>query len=343
MDWAVILAGGSGSRFWPLSSPTRPKQLLPLVGARSTIEETFDRLTGFIPLSRTLVVTGPTIAPMLIKRLGLDPANVLVEPRPMSTGPALVWATCEASRRDSSAAVLALHSDWAVGDPAAFVRTAETALFAARSHDRLVTVGIVPSRPDTGYGYIVPGTPLDRGARTVARFAEKPDASTALNLMAEGALWNTGLFAWTAARLLTEVQNHTPEIAPHLIRLAEGDVAAFFSGVTAISIDVGVLERSHAVAVVPGHFDWDDVGTWEALARVRPRDRSGNVAVGPVTLFESSDCIAWSEGTPIVISGLKDLVVIQANGRILVLDRSRAADLKRTLDALPAEVRDLPA
>lgn len=343
MDWAVVLAGGSGSRFWPLSSPTKPKHLLPLAGSRTTAQETVERLRDFIPLERTLVVANATLAPMLIEHLGLDRANVLVEPRAASTGPALVWATSEALRRDPAAGILALHADWAIGDAEEFTTTAATALAVARKHDRLVTVGIVPSRPETGYGYIVPDTPLGESARTVARFAEKPDARTALTLMAEGALWNSGLFAWTAPRLLAEVRAHTPEIAPYLDRLNQGDVAGFFASVTAVSIDVGVLERSRAVAVVPGNFDWDDIGTWEALARVRPRDGNGNVTVGPVTMFESSDCIAWSDGTPIVVSGLHDAVVVAANGRVLVINRTGVADLKRTLEALPAAVRDLPS
>ena len=343
MDWAVILAGGSGTRFWPLSSPTRPKQLLPLAGSRSLVEETFERLAGFIAPARILVVTGSGLASSLISRLGLDPANVLVEPRAASTGPALVWGTREALRRDPDATVLALHSDWSVGDTAAFVGAAESALRAARTHDRLITVGIVPSRPETGYGYIVPGTPLDGEARTVARFAEKPDAKTALDLMAEGALWNSGLFAWTANRLMAEIAAHTPEIAPHLDRLAAGDVAGFFTSVAAVSIDVGLLERSHAVAVVPGHFDWDDIGTWEALTRVRTRDQRGNVAVGPVVFLDSSDCIAWSDGIPIVMGDVRDVIAVIANGRVLVIRRSEAADLKRILDALPPDIRNLPA
>src|SRR6185437_3694212 len=161
---------------------------------------------------------------------------------------------------DPQAEVLSLHADWAVGDAAAFRRTADAALTTARQHQRLVTVGVVPSRPETGYGYIVPGPPLSDGARMVARFSEKPDAATALDLMAAGALWNSGLFAWTADRLLSEVARHTPEVAAALPRLQGGDVAGFFAAVTPISIDVGVLERSGAVAVVSGAFAWDDVG-----------------------------------------------------------------------------------
>ena len=341
MRWAVLLAGGSGTRFWPLSTPRNPKQLLPLSGAASSAEESVERLSGLMPRERILVVTGSTLAERLQTSLHLPAANVLVEPIAASTAPALIWATWEAQRRDPDAEVLSLHADWAVGDAVAFRRTADLALNTARTHDRLVTVGVVPSRPETGYGYIVPGAPLDDSARMVARFSEKPDAATALDLMADGALWNTGLFAWTARRLLEETARHTPEVAPALARLRDNDVPGFFSTVTPISIDVGLLERSGAVAVVTGDFAWDDVGTWAALARVRPKDPSGNIVVGKAFLHESQDCIVWSDGEAIVLSGVQDLVVVHANGRILIMPAARAPGMKQLLDALPAEIRDI--
>ena len=341
MRWAVILAGGSGTRFWPLSTPDNPKQLLPLTGPRSTAEEAVARLEGLIPRERVLAVTGAALASRLRNRLGLDAGNLLVEPRAASTGPALVWATWEALRRDPDAEVLSLHADWSVGDPVAFRRTADLALRTARAFDRLVTVGIVPSRPETGYGYIVPGAPLDANANNVARFSEKPDAATALDLMAAGALWNTGLFAWTGATLLREIGLRTPEIAPHLDALRRDDVTGFFRAVVPVSIDVGLLERSSAVAVVSGAFAWDDVGTWDALTRVRPKDAHGNVLVGPAVAHESADCLVWAEDDVVVLHGVKDLIVIQANGRVLVMPRERAPDLKKLLDALPPDVRDL--
>jgi mannose-1-phosphate guanylyltransferase len=343
MRWAVLLAGGSGTRFWPLSTPDTPKQLLPLAGSASSAEEAVERLTGLIPRERILVVAGDRLAGKLQEQLKLSPSNLLVEPRAASTAPALIWATREAQRRDPDAEVLSLHADWAVGDAAAFRRTADLALTAARRHDRLVTVGVVPSRPETGYGYIVPGAALDDGIRTVARFSEKPDAATALDLMAAGALWNSGLFAWTAARLLAEVRAHTPEVAPALPMLDGGDIPGFFERVTSISIDVGVLERSGAVAVVRGDFAWDDVGTWQALARVRAKDPSGNVVVGRAFLQDAHDCVVWSDGDPVVLSGVQDLVVVHANGRILVMPTHRAAAMKQLLDALPPEIRDTPA
>jgi mannose-1-phosphate guanylyltransferase len=321
MRWAVLLAGGSGTRFWPLSTPETPKQLLPLSGAGSTAEESVERLAGLVPRERVLVVAGASLATRLRSLLKLPTENFLIEPRPASTGPALIWATWEARRRDPGAEVLSLHADWVVGDAAAFRRTADRALTAARTHDRLVTVGVVPSRPETGYGYIVPGAPLDDGVRTVARFSEKPDAATALDLMAAGALWNSGLFAWTAERLLAEASRHTPEVTAALPALEAGDVAGFFRGVTPISID--------------------DVGTWQALARVRPKDPNGNVVVGPAVVLDSHDCIVWSERDSIVVSGVQDLVVVQANGRILIMPTERAAAMKQLLDALPPAVRDI--
>jgi mannose-1-phosphate guanylyltransferase len=341
MRWAVLLACGSGTRFWPLSTPDHPKQLLPLTGSASSAEDAVERLMGLIPRERTLVVAGAALAPKLQARLQLPAANVLVEPRAASTAPALIWATWEARRRDPAAEVLSLHADWVVGDPAAFRRTADVALATALRHDRLVTVGMVPSRPDTGYGYIVPGPPLDGAARTVARFSEKPDAATALDLMAAGALWNSGLFAWSGDRLLAETRAHTPEVADALPALESGDVERFFRTLTPISIDVGVLERSGAVAVVPGDFAWDDVGTWQALARVRPKDPSGNVVVGTAVLLETHDSVVWTDGDPVVLFGVQDLVVVNANGRILVMPTERAASMKQLLDALPPRIRDV--
>lgn len=341
MRWAVILAGGSGSRFWPLSTPSRPKQVLPLTGPLSTAEETILRLDGLIPPERILLVTGEFLAKQLQPLLGLPMENVLVEPCARSTAPALFWATHEAHRRDPEAEILSLHADWTVGDGPAFRQAAALALDTAREHGVLVTVGVVPTRPETGFGYIVPGPSLDDDARHVARFSEKPDAATALDLMAEGALWNSGLFAWTAVDLFDQVSRHTPELAPWVSALDQGDPAAFFERVTPVSIDVGLLERSTKVAVVPGTFSWDDVGTWDALARVRERDTQGNVTSGNVFMLDTHDSVVWSDGDPVVCFGVQDLVVVRANGRVLVAHRKRAADLKKMLERLPDEIREL--
>ena len=341
MRWAVIVAGGSGTRFWPLSTPAKPKQLLPLASPLPLVVDALRRLEGLVPLERTLLVTGPALAGPLGKALGLPAANILVEPRAASTAPALLWATVEAARRDPDAVVLSLHSDWAIADPVAFRRDAETGMRVAEAHDQLVTVGIVPTRPETGYGYVVPGQAIDGEARAVVRFTEKPDAATAAKLIAEGALWNSGLFAWSAKRLRAEVAEHARELSAGLGALDQGNVVGFFTAITPVSIDVGVLERSKRVAVVAGHFHWDDVGTWDALSRTLPKDGAGNVVHGPVHLDAATGNVIWSDGDPIVVRGVNDLVIVHANGRILVMPRSEAADLKSLVDLLPPTVKDL--
>ena len=340
-SWAIILAGGAGTRFWPLSTPNRPKQLLPLATMRPLALEAVDRLQGLIPRDHILLVTGASLAAPLREALGLPLENVLVEPRAASTAPALAWATLEAERRDPDAVILSVHADWAVGDANAFRRTAARALAVATAQDSLITVGIVPNRPETGYGYIVPGDPLEGDAKRVARFTEKPDTDTAKELIAQGALWNSGLFAWSAKRLRAELVAHTPEIANQLPLLGRADVVGFFAGVRPVSIDVGVLERSKRVAVVPGAFPWDDVGTWDALPRVRGLRPDENVTHGRVFVDRSEGCVVWSDGDPIVVRGVKDLVVVHANGRILILPRAEAAEIKKTLDTLPPNVLEL--
>lgn len=341
MEWVVILAGGSGSRFWPLSTPSRPKQLLPLAGPVPSALGAVQAIASIVPRDRILAVTSGALAGPLQRELKLPQANILVEPRAASTAPALVWATHEVQRRDASGVVLSMHADWLLRDPARFAAAASQALATAASSDFLVTTGVIPTRAEPGYGYIVPGEPLEAPARRVTRFVEKPSREEAERLISGGALWNSGLFAWKAALLLAEVAAHTPEIARGLGLLDGGQVARFFAEVTPIAIDTGLLERSDRVAVIPADFPWDDVGTWDALGRVRERDRSGNATHGPVHMVDATGCVVWSSRTPIVVAGVKDLVVVEANGRILVMHRSRTGDLKQVLEQIPQEVRDV--
>ena len=211
-------------------------------------------------------------------------------------------ATDEIQRRDPTAVVLSLHADWWVGDAAGFRQCARQALAAATTHDALVTVGIVPTRPDTSYGYIEPGAALDDGVTAVLRFTEKPNAVRAAQLVQQGALWNSGLFAWTPVLLLAVL---------------------------------GLL-----VVCVAGRFEWDDVGTWAALQRVREPDAGRNVLVGRAWARQSVDTTVWADDGVIVVDGVKGLVVVRANGITLVTTRERAADLKELLAELPESVRD---
>jgi mannose-1-phosphate guanylyltransferase len=333
--WAVILAGGVGTRFWPLSNPTRPKQLLPLAGDASLLQDAVRRVAPMVPAERTLIVTSRALADAVRRELReVPPANVLVEPVARSTAAALAWATAHAARADADAAIIAMHADWAVADAETFREAAAAGLLLAQSEDVLVTVGARPTRVETGYGHIVPGAPLGAGRR-IMRFVEKPDASAAHALMFQGALWNTGMFLWTARRFLAECDAHTPELAPGRAALASGDADAFFAAVKPVSVDVGVFERTKRGAVVTGDFGWDDVGSWAALRRVRLADDAGNVAHGDAHLLESSGCVAWSDEGPVVVYGMTDVVVVRARGITLVTTAERAPDLKRLLDRLP--------
>lgn len=341
-NWAAVLAGGSGTRFWPLSTPSRPKQMLNLAGDQSLLASTVNRLDGFIPPERILIITGKALAAETRRILpNIPAANVLAEPRAASTAPALAWATIMATEKDPSASILSLHADWHVGDAALFRETAARALNVAERHDMLVTVGVIPTRPDPGYGYIQPGEPLDVEANRVARFIEKPDIKHAAELIEAGALWNSGMFAWTAARFLAETESHAPEIAPQIGHLTENNVDAFFDQVTPIAVDVSHFERSERVAFVPGRFPWDDVGTWSALSRVRKSDDSGNVLAGNSFQREATGCVAWASDGAVVIDGVDGLVVVQANGVTLVTTRDRCNALKNLLDELPPSIRSL--
>ena len=341
--WSVILAGGVGSRFWPLSTPSRPKQLLPLVSREPLLADTVRRLTPLVPAERTLVITNATLAAAIAKMLpALPAANIIAEPRRAGTAPALAWAAAEIARRDAGGTMLCVHADWAIGDDAGFRAALERAAAVAEEQRALVTVGVVPSRADPGFGYIRPGEAAGPRARRVAKFIEKPDRATAAKLVKEKCLWNSGIFVWRTDDFLGEVRAHCPEVAPALPHAAKGARREFFEACTPISVDHGVLERSAKVLVIPGDFGWDDVGTWAALHRVRAHDASDNAAAGDAHLVESRGNVVHADGHTVVLYGVEGLVVAARDGVTLVTTRERAAELKTLLDALPPAVRDRP-
>jgi mannose-1-phosphate guanylyltransferase len=341
--WAVILAGGVGSRFWPLSTPKRPKQLLPLITDAPLLADTVSRLAELVPAERTLVVTNASLAAAVRVLLPQLPAeNVIAEPRAAGTAPALAWAAATIARRGHPDDVmLCVHADWAIGNDAEFRATLARAATVAEREQSLVTVGIVPTRPDPGFGYIEPGEGIN-GARRVARFAEKPNREVAARMVAEGYLWNSGIFVWRASDFLAEVRARSPEVAPSLPLAESGDIAGFFSSVKPISVDEGVLERSSRVLVIPGNFGWDDVGTWAALHRVRRRDDAGNATFGDVHSIHAKNNVVHADTGSVVLYGVDDLVVVTRDGLTLVTTKERAAELKLLLDALPPAVRDRP-
>jgi mannose-1-phosphate guanylyltransferase len=233
--------------------------------------------------------------------------------------------------------MISVHADWSVGNPERFVDTLAAAARIAANHQALVTVGVVPSRPDPGFGYIEPGSDVEAGVRRVAKFVEKPDRERAAEMIQRGALWNSGIFVWRVGDFLDDVRRLTPEVAPALHAHAD-DIEGFFRDVTPISVDHGVLERSNRVMVMPGDFGWDDVGTWGSLRRVRMRDDGGNAIAGRGHAVQARGNVVHAEGMRVILYGVDDLVVVAKDGLVLVTTVDKSSDLKALIDALPSSV-----
>jgi len=349
--WTVILAGGVGSRFWPVSTPSRPKQLLPLASERPLIRDTVDRISPLVPQERLRILTGAHLAdPILATLPELGPGNLLVEPAAKGTAPVLAWAAAELERRDPDAVMISLHSDHVIHPPAAFRALLARAAELAQGHRRLFTIGAVPTRPETGYGYIRLGAELpaladvpqgDAGYE-VARFVEKPDRATAEGYLSSGEyLWNTGLFVWRASDLLDEIERVSPELAELVPLLREGGMDEFFARAPSISVDNAVLERSDRVGVVRATFAWDDVGAWDAVARTRGIEHPENCLVGEAFAVESAGTTIFAEDGPVVAFGVEDLVIVRTNGITFVAHRDRSPELKALLAELPERLRNL--
>jgi mannose-1-phosphate guanylyltransferase len=341
--YAVVLAGGVGSRFWPLSTPERPKQLLPLIGDAPMLAETVARLTPLVGADRVLILTSTSLREPILRAVpGVPASQLILEPRAAGTAAALTWAAAEVIRRGGAGArMVCVHADWAIGDAGRFRDTLARAAEVAATRGHLATVGIVPSRPDPGFGYIEPGAAHPDGSRAVAQFVEKPTRERAAVMVREGFLWNSGIFAWKAQDLLDEVRAVTPELASALAAIPRGADAFFGAVTTPISIDVGVMERSRRVVVLDGEFGWDDVGTWGALQRVRALDAAGNASHGRVHARDATNNVVHAEGSAVVLYGVSDLVVVVRDGVTLVTTVDRSHDLKALVDALPADLKQL--
>jgi mannose-1-phosphate guanylyltransferase len=346
--WAVVLAGGIGSRFWPLSSPQRPKQLLSLVSERPLIAETVERLQPLVPTDRILVLTSQDIARGVHAAVPqVPPHNLLVEPRPLGTAAALAWAAREISGRAGPQTIFAsVHADLAAAFPDAFRHVLREASRRAALDDVLVTVGSRATRPDPGFGYLVPGEqlladePLSRGgACVVARFVEKPSREVAEELLAQGAWWNAGILVARAGVLLAGLREHAGELAGALEALERRDLEAYAARTRPISYERALLERSRDVVMVPGEFGWDDVGTWPSLRRARELDDDGNGAIGRAHFVDASTNVVHCEHGDVVIYGLEGLLVVTLPGLTFVTSLERAADLKPLLDVLPPSLR----
>jgi mannose-1-phosphate guanylyltransferase/mannose-6-phosphate isomerase len=345
----VLLAGGAGTRLWPVSRDALPKQFLPLVGDRSTYQETLLRVQGpmFAP---PIVITGPQFhffARRQAEDIGVD-ATVVIEPLRRDSGAAIAAATAVARQRDPDAVVLALAADHIILDPEAFRDTCLKSRAAAEAGS-IVTFGIKPTEPKTSYGYILPGAPVgDTGVKAVEAFVEKPDAATAARYLLDGYLWNSGNFLFRADVLLAELAQFEPEMAEAIEAAVAGATTDLgflrlepnaFARAPQKSIDYAVMERTDRAAVVESTFRWSDIGSWDALFDIRPRDGEGNVLHGDVVAIDAQDCVVHSEQQLTALIGVRDMVVVSTQDAVLVMPRERAQDVKELVAKLKAAER----
>lgn len=341
MDYAIILAGGVGERFWPASTPERPKQLLPLISDRSMLRETADRLDGLVPPRGRWVITSRSLtAAVAAECPEIAPERIVGEPVARNTAPAIGLAAGLLSAEDPDATLLVLPADHAIGNAEAFRKSASAALQIAAEDPVLVLFGIVPTRPETGYGYVERGESHGPGAGVawrVRRFREKPDPETARELWRSGThYWNSGLFCGRAAVFLEEYARHLP-LMRRAIDAAVAEWNAdpgraldrYYGVVEATSIDYGIMQETDRAVVLPAaEWGWDDLGSWESLSRWLPVSADGNVKVGDCRLEGCDEVIAFSDGGMVAALGVSGLVIVRAGDATLVAARDRLDDIR---------------
>jgi mannose-1-phosphate guanylyltransferase/mannose-6-phosphate isomerase len=341
----VLLAGGAGTRLWPVSRDALPKQFLPLVGERSTYQETLLRVKDAM-FAAPIAITGPDFhffARRQAEEVGVE-VTVVIEPMRRDSGPAIAAATAVARQRDPDAVVLALAADHIILDVPKFRATC-LAGRAAAEHGQIVTFGIKPSEPKTSYGYILPGEKIGGGVHKVKRFVEKPDAATAERYVREGYLWNSGNFLFRADVLLSELARLEPEMAAAIeaaVNSATTDLGFLrlapdaFARAPQKSIDYAVMEKTDRAAVVEGDFGWSDIGSWDALFDITKPDQQGNVVHGEAVTMDATGCVVHSDGRLTALVGVEDLVVVSTSDAVMVVPRARAQEVKELTAKLKA-------
>lgn len=345
--YAVIMAGGFGTRFWPASRKTLPKQFLPIGGKRALIAETAARLKGLVGPEHTLVVTGRDHVGLVRRFLrNVPPENVLAEPCGRNTAPCVAWAAAELERRGGTSVQIVLPSDHVIQPARDFRKLLRAACEEALETRALCTLGVRPSFPATGYGYIEAAEELARrsgaSVRRVARFVEKPDRARAEQFLASGRFfWNAGIFVWRTDAILAAMEQHAREIVTAVRDIqSPADAERIYPTLPSTPIDVAVMEKADNVRVLPIEFTWSDVGSWAALPEVAAADAQGNFASGGarVLAHESSGCVVHGKtGELVALVGVKDLVVVRAGKALLVVPRERAQDVKHVVTRLERE------
>jgi len=348
--YAVILSGGSGERFWPLSTPDRPKQFLSVFGGKSLIRQAVERLDGLVPRERILVVTAASLVKATRQELPeLPRSNIVAEPCRRDTAAAVATACGVVERMGGEDAVAAiLTADHLMKDVKAFRQVLSDAARAAAASDDIVTMGVSPDYPATGFGYIQVGAPMPLRTKTVfhraVRFVEKPDAKTAARYLATGSyVWNAGMFVWKVSTMKSALVAGAPALA--ILEAAVADkknrvpavLETLYPQLPRISIDYAVMEKAKNILVSRGAFGWDDVGTWSAADRHLATDARRNVAKGDVALLDVSDSVAITEGPHIAALGVEGLVIVATKDSVLVAAKDRVQDLKKLLAKMSAK------
>ena len=346
--YAVIMAGGSGERFWPLSTPECPKQFLRLVDGKSLLRKTVDRVGSLIPIDRQIVVTGEQHASLVRRDLpDLPEANLICEPVGRNTAACVGLASLFIERRDPDAVLVILPADHHIPHATAFLGSMEIAIQTARARKGTVTIGVKPDRAETGYGYMQIGPEIDRGVHAVLEFREKPDEETAKRYLEAGNFfWNAGIFVVQNGTIQQLIRTHLPghwsklEQIRSVVETAEyGKVLAeIYPTFQKISMDYGVLEKADNTYMVYGRFQWDDLGSWTALDRVFARDEEDNVVIGRHVGFNTSNCIIYGEeGKVVATIGLRDVIVAETKHGLLICPKSRAQDIRELLKKIESE------
>lgn len=343
-QYAVIMAGGQGTRFWPESRSEKPKQFLTLIGNRSLIQQSYDRLKDLFPPHQVLVVVGSAHLDLAQRQLpDLPPENFLVEPIGKNTAPCIGLAAVHIRKRDPGATMLIFPADHMIQGLSDFHLCLKKGIQWAAKSDYLVTIGIMPSRPDTGYGYVErEEVPIDNGPSvySVKRFVEKPDLDTAMEFIKSGRYyWNSGIFIWRVDLILSKIQQYLPELYSGLIQIennigTDGEDAVMrtvFNNLEAISIDYGILEKSHQILLVQGDFGWDDLGSWGALADTSASDSLGMVVQGDYVGIDNTNCFIHGQNLLIAALGVHDLVIVQSGNVVLVCDKKRTQEVRNLL------------
>jgi len=341
------MAGGSGTRFWPLSRADQPKQLLPLAGGQSTLlGSTCARLEKVVPPERILVVTSARLAEMTRAELShLPPENVLSEPIGRNTGPCVGWAAARVARENPDAVMAVLPADHHIGDEPAYTKVLNRAIEAARKGD-MVTVGIRPTRAETGYGYIELGDQLEEGVSKARRFVEKPNEKRARQFLAAGNfLWNSGMFFFQAKVVLAAIRQHLPGLSDQLVAYdaaaragTEAElVEQTYASLPDVSIDHGVMEKAGRVAVIPGDFGWSDLGSWTTAWELADKDEQGNAMRGDIISVDSQGSyVRAPAGKVVAVIGLQDIVIVDTEDALLVVPRERAQEVRAVVQQLKA-------